>query len=1356
MRRHAKAPTAGSTQRQATGFGRIFRRAFSGRGSHAYWRSGAPKASRLAFAAALLASFAFGASPAAASRVHLFKETLGSVSHSALVEGRGAAIDQSTGDFLVLDAGVPPSIKRFKPDGTPDDFSALGTNAIDGKEGPDATPQNDLDFALPGESQIAVDNSGGLTDGDIYVTQSFPNLVDVFSKTGAYLGQLSRAGSSSFSEACGVAVDSSGAVYVGDDTGGIDKFVPSANPPLNSDNTASFHTTSQPCTLAAGAGPTAGFLFVAQRNGPISKIDSATGELEYTVAPGPYTTVSVDPGTGHVYGVSGSSVFEDFDASGVVGAAELSSTRLPGEARGLGVKGTSGDIYLSYQVKAEVYGAPIVTVPDTTATAATNNTGTHATLNGTVNPAGIELSECFFEWTLALEATPSSFDHTTPCAESPAAIGAGTSPVAVHADLSNLAPNGVRYVFRLAARNPQGAPRVLNQESFETSATLTTADATPVTATGATLRGSVDPDGVAIAQCLFEWGQTDAYGSTAPCVPDATGIGSGASPVPVHADVSGLHPGTVYHFRLKAADANGPFPPTADRTLQTVGPLINATWAEDVVTTEATLKAEVDPEGAATAFHFEYGTSTAYGSETPERLIVSDDALHEVTAFLIGLQPGTTYHYRLIATSPDGTNEGPDRTIRTFRVFVPEAVCPNQDFRYGAGGELPDCRAYEMVSPLDKNNGDIRELDEIAGLHPAALNQSSTSGNKLAYGSYRAFGDSESAPYNAQYIATRGATGWISHGISPPRREVGFAVLNGEFKAFSPDLCQAWLKTFGGPPLSENALTTSQDFYRRQDEECGGKEYEALIPAVLPEGEDPQTELQGFSADLSHTIFASDHPLTADIQPPVERPRLYDRVNGQLRYVCILPNGEPVTAGCTAGGPGIAVFGGNGDNRGLRLQNAISADGSRIFWTRGEFEGPVYVRIDDTETVPVSKAAEEKDGKISSEYWAAARDGSKAIFSTGVGLSFGEGVNLYEFDVDSETTHLIAGGVWGLAGASEDASRIYFVSGEVLDVGAVEGARNLYFYEADGGSGEYRLVGRLAAGTDRAVYENQEVTRRTSEITPDGLHLAFVSYAPLTGYENIDRRNGERVSEVYRYDAAANGGAGKLVCVSCNPSGQRPVGTGNALSVGLPVPISNLQFPRVLSEDGSRLFFESFDALTPRDTNGREDVYEWEAPGVGNCDELNPAFAPSAEGCISLISSGQSDLDSEFVEASPDGGNVFFYTLSSLVPQDYGLQDIYDARVDGGFPLPPEVPECVGDACQSIPAPPNDPTPASAGFHGTGDPTPRRRCARSRRAAKPGSRARRRQGKSPRLAEARRRHGRNGVRCRRANRRGGR
>jgi hypothetical protein len=130
--------------------------------------------------------------------------------------------------------------------------------------------------------------------------------------------------------------------------------------------------------------------------------------------------------------------------------------------------------------------------------------------------------------------------------------------------------------------------------------------------------------------------------------------------------------------------------------------------------------------------------------------------------------------------------------------------------------------------------------------------------------------------------------------------------------------------------------------------------------------------------------------------------------------------------------------------------------------------------------------------------------------------------------------------------------------------------------------------------------------------------------------------------------------------------------------------------PRVLSSDGKRVFFDSEDALIPQDSNHEVDVFEWEAQGVGGCTRTI--------GCIGPISSGRGADGATFVDSSVDGTDAFFLTDTSLVKQDLGGLDIYDARVGGGFPEPVAPIPCVGDACQVLPPPPEDPEPGTGFF----------------------------------------------------------
>jgi hypothetical protein len=808
--------------------------------------------------------------------------------------------------------------------------------------------------------------------------------------------------------------------------------------------------------------------------------------------------------------------------------------------------------------------------------------------------------------------------------------------------------------------------------------------------------------------------------------------------------------------------AFGP-PPLAFEDPPSVPPTIEDQYAVSVDSRGATLRAQINPRFWTDAtYYVQYGTKACpeAGWEGPackESSLPPGEPLSEKSinaplrtagVLLRDLEPDTTYHYRFVAQSSGGGPVfgvgGEEKSFKTFPLEAPtNANCPNQALRSGPAAKLPDCRAYELVSPLEKNNGDATLIGEANGTLINEYNQSALSGEKITYPAKQAFGEVESSPYVSQYISDRDpAAGWSTHSISPPRTE---RIINlegapfNDYQAFSPDLCAGWLRHTFKPTLAPEAAVGFPNLYRRDN--CGGSPgYEALTTAA-PANRDPEFYvplIQGFSADGSHAIFNAAAKLTAEapalvgasISAEVNEPLLYEHVEGEagLRFVCILPNKEPVSTPCGAGTPA-GVQGGWRSN----LQGAISADGSRIFWTAfsgsmesgGGHPGRIYLRIDGAKTIAVSQSASAEPAW----FWGAAEDGSRAIFEVTAGPLKD---NLYEFDVEAEEEHPIAGGVLGMAGMSEDASRLYLASKEVLtgeqansegDV-AVAGKPNLYLYEAGEGEegGAFTFIGTLDSldlnGTDTDPATGDPVsTHRSARVSADGRHAAFTSVAPLTGYDNADAEDGRADLEVFLYDAEQ----AKLRCVSCNPSGARPTGKRGAAGGGVAARIPAWERPlyasRVLSEDGKRLFFESYDALVPADGNGVLDVYEWEAPGTGDCTKQRPTYSEDSEGCVGLISSGQSPTDSRFLDADPSGEDVFIGTLSSLVGADYGLIDVYDARIGGGFPEAKAPPSCEGEACQSPPGAPSDPTPASQGFRGAGNAPPptRTRCPKGKR-----------------------------------------
>ena len=197
--------------------------------------------------------------------------------------------------------------------------------------------------------------------------------------------------------------------------------------------------------------------------------------------------------------------------------------------------------------------------------------------------------------------------------------------------------------------------------------TVSTAAATNVTGSGATLNGSVNPNGQQTSYA-FQWGPTNGYGNET----SLSSAGSGTSAGSVSAALSGLASGTTYHYRIIAINSAGTAT-GADHTLTTTGtapapsasPTATTGAVSSVTQSTADVNGTVNPKGQATSYHFEYGSSPDYGFESASVNAGSGTTEVNASTQLANLQPGTTYHYRLVADSPGGVALGADRTLTT-------------------------------------------------------------------------------------------------------------------------------------------------------------------------------------------------------------------------------------------------------------------------------------------------------------------------------------------------------------------------------------------------------------------------------------------------------------------------------------------------------------------------------------------------------------------------------------------------------------------------------------------------------------------------------------------------------------------
>ncbi len=616
----------------------------------------------------------------------------------------------------------------------------------------------------------------------------------------------------------------------------------------------------------------------------------------------------------------------------------------------------------------------------------------------------------------------------------------------------------------------------------------------------------------------------------------------------------------------------------------------------------------------------------------------------------------------------------------------PRRPAPTTAFAAGRAPTCPTAGPTRWSARWTRKVATSKALSDASG-YSTAIDQSSAGGEKLTYSSYRA--EPEGPPAIAQALATRDPkAGWGNEAIGPPPSP-------GEnpFKAFSADLCHGWLASAAEPPLAPGAPAGYQELFRREG--CGKESYETLLaatPSVPAEQFSP--ELQGASSTGADAIARVKDKLTANATSGFWQ--AYYAAEGALHLLCVLPTGLADAANCSGGtGSEALQLAPSSLHRTSSVTGALSADGTKAYWTdsgatNASGPGHLYLRLNPAAPESATKdkkgncvpeagkactvAVSEIKTKLASEFLGASPSGEKALFRVTEGTLLG---NLYLFTLSGTSTAVkLAGKTLGVAGRSEDLSRIYFVSEEVLTgtTGATEGRPNLYLDN----EGAFSFLATLSPADvlAHAISDvSPEPVDHAARASADGKSLAFLSSARLTGYDNADQESGQPDAEVFLYRVGSAG----PVCVSCSPAGARPAGrvliapggSGELPSAAsIPLPATDLYAPRALSTDGKRLFFNSYDALLPRDANGKEDVYEWEsAAGKAECEGKGAeAYVSSAGGCLGLLSSGEASEDAEFRDADPSGENVFFTTDQGLVGADEGEEaDIYDARVNGGF-----------------------------------------------------------------------------------------
>lgn len=1269
----------------------------------------------------------------------------------------------SSGNVYVLDTTGSGRLYKFDSAGEPLDFSATGTNFIEGTGGfnGNTTLVNQVAIAPPG--------SAAGTGNDIYVVNS--EVVKIYSPEGVAIGQVTLGSK----DLCGVAVDGAGNVFVKNDKPAenpiVRKYTPSANPPTNADESGK-STVLIPgaCNLAvdskgqiylAGTNPTP---IGEEADQELWKLQSLTAEVKTLVDPHS-SAVAVEPGTDSVYVSHGTEIVQYAENGSLI--SKFGEDRLF-EAPGVSIAGVDGDVYvanrtadrssgITFSGRIDMFG-PLTVLPKAIAGSAGTISKTSAVLNGTVSADGGPPATCSFEYVTqdAYEAQRFEGASTAPCA--PAGPFTGSTAEAVSVSLPGLAP-GTEYRYRLVGENENGelgsdengsAPGKV--PGFETLPlfNVQTGPATDVTANSATLNGSIDPEGIAVTECFFEYGITTAYGTSVPCEAPGPGeIGAGNAPVPVHASVTGLSGSTEYHYRLVSgtAESGGVKVQGKDVALGTQGlPQILSEAFSGVGQTSATITGSVNPHSSPTTYFVEYVTQEDFEKgefANAVKVPVAGATIGEgfvgvdVSQVLEGLIPSTPYHFRLSAKNALGSENGLGKTFTTKAASPLFGACPaNEAFRVESSAALPDCRAYEQASSPDKNGG------SVAGEYPLMF--AAEDGSAVTFYSAAGAlppGTSGGAQTFSTYLARRDAAAgaWSSQRLLPPQ-ETGEVA---EFLGATPDLRYAVVEA-GIPQEKALFLITTES----------GKVTPIVPYAPASLSRVNQFGLDGISADGSRVFFESTEAIATT--PAVPAPAaghdnlyMWDGSTGDISLVGVLPaaeGGEAPPEGSFGGS--FEWYGGDEPASGGTLNrrqgvteplavaglHALPPSGKQIFFTSA-VTGQLYLRQDlggaSPTTVRISApnaGVIGSSGEFPAAFLEATPNGSRAFFMSRAKLTAdaASGANegerdLYRWDASVATgqalTDIAPGAeVQGLLGVNSAGTAGYFIARGALASKAVVGGENLYrFAEKAAGGFRITLIATLAKGIETTpdrrnvspkIRFNEDISK-SSRVSEDGNTLLFSSTKSLTGYDNVNLEGmscpGGACPELYLYSAQA----GKVTCISCDPTGEMPIGAANLQDNFFNAYLTPVEPPAIfpsrnLSADGARVFFQTPDPLVAADKNGNascpafggqvgkhnlagpghcQDVYEWEAVGSGSCTAVE-----ANGGCLYLLSTGQSAEPSYFVGASKDGSSAFIATASQLVPADRDqADDVYDVREGGGLAsqhVRPPVPCSSTEACK--------------------------------------------------------------------------
>ena len=702
-------------------------------------------------------------------------------------------------------------------------------------------------------------------------------------------------------------------------------------------------------------------------------------------------------------------------------------------------------------------------------------------------------------------------------------------------------------------------------------------------------------------------------------------------------------------------------------------------------------------ETTETHYRFQYVSQASFAErgwsgaqETPEATAPAGGELEVVNALLPALTAGETYRYRILGSSSisgAAVFEGNEQSLTVPKLVAGAGAsadgCPNGALRTGLSARLPDCRAYEQLSPVEK----------YGSQEPFQY------GTELNLG-WRFSEDGENALLEATPVNwVPGASGGGSPYLFSRAAGKGWGLTAGSpqpetgLENVTPQLYNAAVTQVAfEAKYSSSKLSESANVAYKVGPVGGPYTTVASIPRGVASTEEGWVAANG---GFSKLVFETqDRELLGESTGTRSGPDLYEyTAQGGLRQVNV--SGEPAITIGTCGATIVRGVDEEGMNNPAHQgivggPHSVSADGSRVFFYAGfghecpseaELTGEnhpkshLYMRVNGAETVDIG-AYTFRGANAEGTRLLLVKDGTSELLAydteTGVITPQSSG----ELAEAQELTLLGIGGCFNSCGAP----------------------------------------GRVEAGEGAEPFAHPRYT--------------------YWGARPSNLSNNLAEDQAYRYDSVEH----LVQCISCasssDPNPKQPAFMTSNIGVALH---GGVQDSATASANGRFAFFTTPAALVPQDVDGEigiesapptngvsrgtggletgeyldetgttgpsSDVYEWRAAGVDGCVQL--------QGCLALITDGRGGYQNILLGTAHEGRDVFIYTRSTLVAQtgrpegSLGEGNIYDARIEGGFaPLPPRPTECEGDACSNPPGAPTDVTPSSLTFSGQGNMTP--------------------------------------------------